>query len=46
MMASEEAKKKYRYDLTLKDEVILGGNNLIFITRKRDDSNAPKVQER
>jgi len=44
MMASEEAKKKYRYDLTLKDEVILGGNNLIFITRKRDDSNAPKAQ--
>jgi SAM-dependent methyltransferase len=43
MMASEEAKKKYRYDLTLKDEVILGGNNLIFITRKRNDSNGPKV---
>jgi len=35
MMGSEEAKKKSRYDLTLKDEVILGGNNLIFITRKR-----------
>jgi SAM-dependent methyltransferase len=35
MMASEESKKKYRFDLTLKDEVILGGNNLIFITRKK-----------
>jgi SAM-dependent methyltransferase len=43
MMASEEAKKKYRFDLTLQDEVILGGNNLIFITRKRKDSIAPKV---
>jgi SAM-dependent methyltransferase len=28
--------KKYRYDLTLKNEVILGGNTLICITRKRD----------
>ena len=27
--------KKYRYDLTLKDEVIMGGNTLIFITRKK-----------
>jgi len=35
MMATEEAKKKYGLDLTLKDEVILGGNNLIFITKKR-----------
>ena len=35
IMTSKESKKKYRYDLTLKDEVILGGNNLIFITRKR-----------
>jgi SAM-dependent methyltransferase len=43
MMATEEAKKKYGFDLTLKDEVILGGNNLIFITKKRKDSIAPKV---
>jgi SAM-dependent methyltransferase len=31
---SKKAKKKYRYDLTLNSKVILGGNNLIFITRK------------
>ncbi len=31
---SDESKKRYRRDLTLKDEVLLGGNNLIFITRK------------
>ena len=37
MMASEETKKKHRHDLTLRDEVILGGNNLIFVTRKRKD---------
>jgi hypothetical protein len=43
MVASEETKKKYRFDLTLKDEVILGGNNLVFITRKRKDNNTPKV---
>ncbi len=30
----EKKWKKYRYDLTLRDEVILGGNTLIFITRK------------
>ncbi len=33
---SEKKWKKYRYDLTLKNEVILGGNTLIFITRKKD----------
>ncbi|MBN1684729.1 MAG: methyltransferase domain-containing protein [Gammaproteobacteria bacterium] len=32
---SEKKWKKYRYDLTLKDEVILGGNTLIFITQKK-----------
>lgn len=32
---SEKKWKKHRYDLTLKDAVILGGNTLIFITRKR-----------
>ena len=41
LMASEERKKKYRFDLTLKDEVIFGGNNLVFITRKRKDSSPP-----
>lgn len=32
----EKKWKKYRYDLTLKNEVILGGNTLIFITRKKN----------
>ena len=32
---SEKKWKKYRYDLTLRSEVILGGNTLIFITRKK-----------
>ena len=41
MMASEAAKKKYRFDLTLRDEVILGGNNLVFITRKRRNRVTP-----
>jgi SAM-dependent methyltransferase len=35
LVSSKKSKKKYRYDLTLKNEVILGGNNLIFVTRKR-----------
>jgi SAM-dependent methyltransferase len=34
LFASEESKKRHRYDLTLKSEVIMGGNNLIFIIRK------------
>jgi len=34
LMSSKKSKKKYRYDLTLKNEVILGGNNLIFVTKK------------
>lgn len=34
-LQSAENKQKYRYDLTLKNEVILGGNTLIFITRKK-----------
>jgi len=34
-VSSERSKRKHRYDLTLKNEVILGGNNLIFITRKK-----------
>ena len=33
-LSSERSRRKYRYDLTLKDEVVLGGNTLIFITRK------------
>lgn len=32
---SEEKWKKYRYDLTLRNEVILGGNTLVFITKKK-----------
>lgn len=38
LMSSNKSKKKYRYDLTLKNEVILGGNNLIFVTRKSKGS--------
>jgi SAM-dependent methyltransferase len=34
LMSSKKSQKKYRHDLTLKNEVILGGNNLIFVTRK------------
>jgi hypothetical protein len=41
MMSSEGAKKEYRFDLTLKDEVILGGNNLVFVTRKRKNGLTP-----
>ena len=40
-LSSQESKKKHAYDLTLKNEVILGGNTLIFITQKkceRDES--------
>ncbi len=33
-VSSRRSRKKHRYDLTLKNEVILGGNTLIFITRK------------
>lgn len=33
-LSSARAKKRDRYDLTLRNEVILGGNSLIFITRK------------
>ncbi|HUL29960.1 MAG TPA: hypothetical protein VLZ03_05845, partial [Thermodesulfobacteriota bacterium] len=43
MMAPEASKKKYRFDLTLKDEVILGGNNLVFVTRKRKDGIPPQA---
>ena len=32
--SSKRSQKKYRYDLTLMDEVILGGNTIICITRK------------
>jgi SAM-dependent methyltransferase len=34
LLSSDKNKKKYRYDLTLNNRVILGGNNLIFITSK------------
>ena len=43
LIAPKAMKKKYRFDLTLKDEVILGGNNLVFVTRKRKDGIPPKV---
>ena len=33
-LSSRESRNRHRYDLTLKNEVILGGNTLIFITRK------------
>jgi hypothetical protein len=45
MMASEEVKKKYRFDLTLKDEVILGGNNLIFVIKKEGDGGLKVCQQ-
>ncbi len=45
MMASEESKKKHGFNLTLKPEVILGGNNLVFITRKKRD-HSPAVSNR
>jgi succinate dehydrogenase/fumarate reductase flavoprotein subunit len=35
LASSERSKRKHRYDLTLKNEVILGGNNMIFVTRKK-----------
>jgi SAM-dependent methyltransferase len=34
LMSSEKTKSKHRIDLTLKNEVILGGNTLIFIVKK------------
>ena len=34
-LSSERSQKKYRYDLTLHNRVVMGGNNLIFITRKK-----------
>ena len=33
-LSSEQSRRKNRYDITLKNEVILGGNTLIFIVRK------------
>lgn len=35
--SSQEAKKRNGYDLTLRNEVILGGNTLIFITKKNGE---------
>ena len=35
-LSSERSRRKYRYDITLKDEVIFGGNTLIFIVRKSE----------
>ena len=36
--SSERSRRKNRYDITLKNEVILGGNTLIFIVRKSEKS--------
>lgn len=33
-LSSERSRRKNRYDITLKNKVILGGNTLIFIVRK------------
>ncbi|MCD6353377.1 MAG: class I SAM-dependent methyltransferase [Proteobacteria bacterium] len=33
-LSSDRSRRKNRYDITLRDEVILGGNTLIFIVRK------------
>jgi hypothetical protein len=33
-LSSQRSKRKHAYGLTLKNEVILGGNTLIFITKK------------
>ena len=33
-LSSRKTQEKYRYDLTLKNEVVLGGNTLIIITQK------------
>ncbi|MBN2466735.1 MAG: class I SAM-dependent methyltransferase, partial [Deltaproteobacteria bacterium] len=35
-LSSKETRRKHQCDLTLRDEVILGGNTLIFITRKSE----------
>ena len=37
-LSSAKTKNKHRYDLTLRNEVIMGGNTLIFITRKEENS--------
>jgi SAM-dependent methyltransferase len=34
-LCSERSRRRNRYDLTLRDEVILGGNTLVFIVRKQ-----------
>jgi SAM-dependent methyltransferase len=38
LFSSPESRRKHRSDLTLRDEVLWGGNTLIFITRKRPSS--------
>jgi SAM-dependent methyltransferase len=37
-LSPEKSKNKYRYDLTLDNRVILGGNEMIFITKKENIS--------
>lgn len=39
--SSEKSRKKHRTDLTLDDRVVMGGNNLIFVTRKREKPLVP-----
>jgi SAM-dependent methyltransferase len=35
-LSSERSRRKNRYDITLRNEVVLGGNTLIFIVRKSE----------
>jgi len=38
-LSSERSQRKYRHDLTLHNNVILGGNNVSFITRKEKSAD-------
>jgi SAM-dependent methyltransferase len=38
LLSSDSLRRKNRYDLTLKDEVILGGNTMILVVRKSGKS--------
>lgn len=40
LFSSKRSHRKHRYDLTLKNEVILGGNTLIFIVRKDNNTKS------
>lgn len=41
-LSTRESRNRHRYDVTLKDEVILGGNTLIFVTRKEHEPEREK----